>query len=442
MTTTGTWCPGPGSTSGAVLRDMIVNSKVITPPPQDSWQRIDSSLPSFRLPRLSLEDCPTTHRFDSKWEECVLCPRGFVKSPLQGTECIQDVTTDDTWVWVLVGCGALLIVVGIPLALYLKSNWKTIRRLSVMEVTVVVSRKVAGCLALYEVDEAEVVIETEGHRLPKQLKASFGQLLGNLRAYKPYLPHACFAREEDEEHDIRRQSQTPAPEEVQVTRQSVSSTSQSVGSSRTPSIASRGSFCVSQINIKAKIKRARVSLVSSNVVGYLTTFPDLCGSEHAEWMAGDVELWVTGVGQAKGVVDTVAGDRRSASFNGRKPCANHAIAAVGVAFNRPSPGAAMSAGVVTGPVVSGDFGGSSLVRYMVLGSLTSFLSQVERIARQWNCTVLASQEAYGAAEFQWDGVLKGAVTYKKWSNAANRLFSIVEYKGIKNQDNEEWMYQL
>eukprot|EP00756_Hemistasia_phaeocysticola_P033675 Hpha_TRINITY_DN16476_c5_g2::TRINITY_DN16476_c5_g2_i1::g.160566::m.160566 len=60
-----------------------------------------------------------------------------------------------------------------------------------IESTVTVSEEVAEALAMYDVDAAERAI-AEDEDLPPKLKASFRQLLANLRSYRAYLPHSCL----------------------------------------------------------------------------------------------------------------------------------------------------------------------------------------------------------------------------------------------------------
>eukprot|EP00756_Hemistasia_phaeocysticola_P007590 Hpha_TRINITY_DN14328_c0_g1::TRINITY_DN14328_c0_g1_i1::g.87198::m.87198 len=278
----------------------------------------------------------------------------------------------------------------------------------------------------------------------------------NLKAYKPYLPQYVLADGEEEEREPTKAEDGGVgmfEPEIE-TRQSIRSQPSSPrGSAASSSIVSTVSSVVKTLTKSstelglviraARVGKARVSLVSSNVVGYLKAH-DLSGglgvSLHLEWMMLDVEKWVGSVTYGKGVVDIVSGDRRSASFNARHQCAMHAAAAVGVAFNRSSENLVVSSGVVTGYAVCGDFGSISLMRFMILGSVASFLPHVERVARRWNCRVLVSQETYGDTALMWDGLLIGAVVYKKMREAPNRLFSITEHKGVQPQENTEWMY--
>eukprot|EP00756_Hemistasia_phaeocysticola_P015610 Hpha_TRINITY_DN15423_c5_g3::TRINITY_DN15423_c5_g3_i1::g.174643::m.174643 len=177
----------------SLIIGMILHLKTFTPATPPSWVRINSKEPSFLLPRLTASDCLPSTYFDSEWEECAECPPGGggqVGCPLPPVDAGH-------WRWVLVGCAVFLVVIGIPVGCYIKMNWRKVRRLTVMEVTVMVARDIASALSTYQVDAAELVLEEEGAVLPLELSKSFLQLLQNLRMYKPYLPQSCLVREDD-----------------------------------------------------------------------------------------------------------------------------------------------------------------------------------------------------------------------------------------------------
>eukprot|EP00756_Hemistasia_phaeocysticola_P000072 Hpha_TRINITY_DN10052_c0_g3::TRINITY_DN10052_c0_g3_i1::g.83848::m.83848 len=124
-------------------------------------------------------------------------------------------------------------------------------------------------------------------------------------------------------------------------------------------------------------------------------------------MNDDVEEWVVSVGSNRGVVDMVSGDRRSASFNARFQCVGHGCAAINVAFKRSSGDIErVSNGIVSGRGFSGDFGSSSLMRFMVIGPVACFVPHLERVARKWGCRRLINDALYGEAEHAWDALLQ------------------------------------
>eukprot|EP00756_Hemistasia_phaeocysticola_P034245 Hpha_TRINITY_DN16512_c3_g3::TRINITY_DN16512_c3_g3_i1::g.134788::m.134788 len=268
----------------------------------------------------------------------------------------------------------------------------------------------------------------------KSMQKSFRKMVANLIEFRSYMPQSVLVLDDTSE----------GADESTLNRHASWNSKQSTGSAADADEGSQSTNVSQQEvkRIKAVLKKARVTLVSSNVVGYLSHHNDFAGHSHTDWMAADVAQWVQCVGDVKGLVDTVSGDRRSASFNARQSCASHAPKAISVAFSRSTPGMRVSSGVATGQAVCGDFGSASLIRFMILGTLPSVVLLLERVARQWNCSVLVTQEAYGDSEFEWDGLLKGCVIYSKRSKTSSRLFSIIGHKEVGVQDNDEWMYQM
>eukprot|EP00756_Hemistasia_phaeocysticola_P048138 Hpha_TRINITY_DN22579_c0_g1::TRINITY_DN22579_c0_g1_i1::g.185091::m.185091 len=196
--------------------------------------------------------------------------------------------------------------------------------------------------------------------------------------------------------------------------------------------------------------RRRVSLLSANRLGTMRLEEGFTEAEHAEWLADDVQEWVQIVSRVKGIVDYVGGDRRSASFNARQACESHSTAAV-MALSAYSDAAAHSGEqsysglrvtgcVVSGDAVCGDFGSIFMMRFMVLGPLTSSLAPFERAAAAWCVPVLADADAHERAQYHWEGLLLGAVVYQKRGPRPKNMFSM---KGRRPKvEAAEWMYEM
>eukprot|EP00756_Hemistasia_phaeocysticola_P020367 Hpha_TRINITY_DN15716_c1_g1::TRINITY_DN15716_c1_g1_i1::g.37684::m.37684 len=97
-----------------------------------------------------------------------------------------------------------------------------------------------------------------------------------------------------------------------------------------------------------------------------------------------------------------------------------------------------------GQAICGDFGSASVLRFMVLGAVSSSLHPLERIAAQWRTQVLADDEAYSSSCYNWAGQLLGAVFMpKRRSGAPLRLYSMTSRREAARADvPAEWMYQL
>eukprot|EP00756_Hemistasia_phaeocysticola_P016337 Hpha_TRINITY_DN15469_c4_g2::TRINITY_DN15469_c4_g2_i1::g.174571::m.174571 len=279
------------------------------------------------------------------------------------------------------------------------------RQIRRVNASVGVAAQVTAALARYDVDVAEDAI-TSGKDLPSELAESLLQLLFNLRCYKAYLPHSCLVAAQQHNTDdtsLSRQSDLPAQPAAAAEAARPSgglallafSTYSDEGSSRTPSIKSEASATPTTTTsismLRAVAHRRRVSVAGGNMRGYLVTHEDMAGEAHAEWMSSDVERWCAGVLASKGVVDLIGGDHRYASFNARQRCPEHASAGVEVLWCRGH--GAYTGCVVTGQAVCGDFGSSSVLRYMILGNVASSLQPLERLAAKWRTKVLADGEA-------------------------------------------------
>eukprot|EP00756_Hemistasia_phaeocysticola_P012914 Hpha_TRINITY_DN15236_c4_g3::TRINITY_DN15236_c4_g3_i1::g.65451::m.65451 len=317
--------------------------------------------------------------------------------------------------------------------------------------SVEVAGEIAAALGRYDVDVAEEAIE-RGKDLPEELSDSFRPLLSNLRLYKAYLPHSCL---------VQNASSALAPGEEQPSesgsehREALLFTKNNSQDSLFPddnasSASSIRGNGIETRELKAAPRRGRVSLAAGNRIGYLSSVSDQFGELNADWIATDVEHWCMAVVDLKGVVDLMGGDRRYASFNARQGCYNHAAAAVGALSCRADQqqheafanDALWSGCVVTGQAVCGDFGSTSVLRFMVLGALSSSLHPLERTAARWQIKVLADGEAFSCACFTWEGELLGSVFLRKRGQKPVNLYAMGSRKSTEGTNVEEWMYVL
>eukprot|EP00756_Hemistasia_phaeocysticola_P033668 Hpha_TRINITY_DN16476_c5_g1::TRINITY_DN16476_c5_g1_i1::g.160556::m.160556 len=338
---------------------------------------------------------------------------------------------------VVFGCVCLIFLVDFYLTRGFASSLRF--QLRSIESSVLVSEDVAAALANYDVDTADTAI-AKGENLPPKLKASYGRLLCNLRSYRAYLPHSCLVQHtshEDEEGAEDDETPRPSIPSLPLSEDSRDSTASGFASHASSTSETFGRTS----SLKVDKKRCRASLAAGNMVGYLTNMGDLDGWSHDTWMRDDVEKWCSTVVALKGVVDLIGGDRRFASFNARQGCMGHASAALEALWSR-GEGGEWSGCVVTGQAVCGDYGSSSVLRFMVLGRTPSSLYPLERIAAQWRIKALADAEAYSAACYTWDGKVLGAVFVAKRSEKPLFLYNMTSRRQQGGGGAEEWMYEL
>eukprot|EP00756_Hemistasia_phaeocysticola_P034336 Hpha_TRINITY_DN16516_c1_g2::TRINITY_DN16516_c1_g2_i1::g.136667::m.136667 len=399
-----------------------------------------------------------------------------------------------------------LAVIGFVFLLdfYLTRNFASSLRtqLATVRSAVDVAADVADALARYDIDEAESVIANG--ELPSQLYVSYMQLLQNLSSYKPYLPHSCLVQDEaparQQRKSLVRFSQSHRTgghrgsesgwrvEDVSLLRSVAGSNpfanSMETGHYKTnsscpsrppmsPTESDDASDLVGSLNSsframgasgirpmggsitrRAPPRRKIVTLVCTNRVGYAGDGNDqYLEAAHAEWITKDVDHWCTAVQANKGVVDLVAGDRRYASYNARQPSEGHSVAALRTLFNFCPEDEGKesrfdrletSSCAVSGHAVCGDFGCTSMMRFMTLGSAPSTLQPLERAAAAWKVRVLVDGDSFERTQFVWEGRLLGAVFSVK-RNKTFRLYSMGQPKRggqRSSQAPEEWMYEL
>eukprot|EP00756_Hemistasia_phaeocysticola_P034194 Hpha_TRINITY_DN16509_c1_g9::TRINITY_DN16509_c1_g9_i1::g.135381::m.135381 len=328
------------------------------------------------------------------------------------------------------------------------------RQLRRVQSSVNVAANIAAALAKYDVDVAEDAVN-DGSDLPEELSQSFNTLISILRSYKAYLPHSVLVSPHPSRTSAASPSTTAGWRSRLTSAQDCDSNVSSDSRVQTPRteptpraeqpvpIFEHSNPEYHLTSLRATPRRIRVSLAVGNALGFLTLADDLAGQANADWMAADVEQWCSRVVDVMGVVDWISGDRREASFNARQACFAHSSAAMEVLSSRGQ--GHWSGCVVTGQVVCGDFGSVSVLRFMVLGGLSSSLHPIERIAAQWRIKVMADNEAYSSACYNWDGELLGAVFMFKRGNMPIRLYSIRSPRQRGEEGTEqsrEWMYEL
>eukprot|EP01065_Artemidia_motanka_P033259 TRINITY_DN4022_c2_g1_i1.p1 TRINITY_DN4022_c2_g1~~TRINITY_DN4022_c2_g1_i1.p1 ORF type:complete len:601 (+),score=186.03 TRINITY_DN4022_c2_g1_i1:82-1884(+) len=308
-------------------------------------------------------------------------------------------------------------------------------QLAMVKASVSVSQRVATQLCRYDVDEASAVVKSEGHALPPELELSFTTLLQNLRAYRPYLPQSVLVEQEEESG-----AEPPEPTESDAARTSRSP--EDASESRTQASGSR-SFIFSNstslvVALVPKVKA--VTVVCLNHVGFLTA---LTRETVPAWQAADIASFSDSVLQQDGVVGSVDGDHRFASFNAVRYCPRHVHRALLAVFSArlcADDGGRTTAAVVSGSGLCGDFGSSLLQSFMVIGPISSLLMVIDRLAGRWGGQVLLNGRAQQDAATHWRCGLRGAIVYAKLGSVKPER--VYEGLGERAAVNEEWMYVL
>eukprot|EP00756_Hemistasia_phaeocysticola_P002994 Hpha_TRINITY_DN12002_c0_g1::TRINITY_DN12002_c0_g1_i1::g.141127::m.141127 len=203
----------------------------------------------------------------------------------------------------------------------------------------------------------------------------------------------------------------------------------------------------------------RVTLLSSNRVGFTAAVSERGQDWVEDFLRRDVEQWVRITSEAKGTIDLISGDRRLISFNAVKTTHGHATVGVGVAMQGRLQGAASNLGtplydmpefpwgtvtcaIVSGKALCGDFGGESMLRFMNLGKMAVSLHVVERISTEWLSGVLVDDSVCDHAQYGFETRLLGAIIYTKRAPDPIRLWQITEQRRRNGVSEGEWMYEL
>eukprot|EP01062_Namystynia_karyoxenos_P001666 TRINITY_DN1056_c0_g2_i2.p1 TRINITY_DN1056_c0_g2~~TRINITY_DN1056_c0_g2_i2.p1 ORF type:complete len:702 (+),score=153.09 TRINITY_DN1056_c0_g2_i2:85-2106(+) len=330
-------------------------------------------------------------------------------------------------------------------------------------------------LSAYQVGKAQEVVDESSQALPPELRSSFLALIANLTTYKPFLPQSCLPDEGpagSAEHlassvsDSRARGHSPGSAAYPAHGSRIMDASSSPGRVRASGSRENSSHLsdselsgsllsdggIQKGAIQAVPARVRVTCISTNMCGFLSWL-HLQGVQAAEeLLRSEIELFADAATQFRGVVDALSGDHFRASFNSARFCASHRQQAVrsAFAFNRRLGGGGDTAAnlkrtsaVCSGAAVCGDFGGATIVRYMIVGGVFNLLGVLERAAATWGIGVLVDPNVGADINDTWRLRLLGCATFPK--QGERREFNLWETDGERASGAagaEEWMYEL
>eukprot|EP01062_Namystynia_karyoxenos_P054927 TRINITY_DN4554_c0_g1_i1.p1 TRINITY_DN4554_c0_g1~~TRINITY_DN4554_c0_g1_i1.p1 ORF type:complete len:694 (+),score=169.07 TRINITY_DN4554_c0_g1_i1:103-2184(+) len=367
----------------------------------------------------------------------------------------------------------------------------------VMQLSQQVAATLAVLLSRYEVSEAQRIMESEEcDKLPPELRAAFVDLLINLQSYKPYLPQHCLPDDlasnrpsggtdaidaaerstatEDSDHTVSTEGIgecNPAAHEKMPHAATADVAALPIATSalRTPG-ANSSFFSVSMLRggssrsfrsgpgsgaILAVPVQQRVSCLCANRRGFLRYAAAQGASGVAELLQSEIDRFAARAAECKAVVDQLSGDHFRASLNAARPCITHRPSAVRCAagFARGTegsrtgtdPGACtVTSAVCSGTVICGDFGCTSIVRFMVIGELHNMLTATERFAAAWGVGVLMDGLTHSDVTDVWCCRLRGATVYPKLGGGEGYVWEAERERGRTrgSAGPAEWMYEL
>eukprot|EP01062_Namystynia_karyoxenos_P031982 TRINITY_DN23654_c0_g1_i1.p1 TRINITY_DN23654_c0_g1~~TRINITY_DN23654_c0_g1_i1.p1 ORF type:complete len:680 (+),score=186.57 TRINITY_DN23654_c0_g1_i1:102-2141(+) len=358
----------------------------------------------------------------------------------------------------------------------------------VMKVSQEVTETLAALLSRYEVELAQAAVEDErSESLPPALRESFRQLVANLTSYKPFLPQSCLPREREMEEEggsyilSPGTSATPRPNlDADLLRQHTLSSSESHRISGVPEDVSPANspraagvqHAVTPLSplrsssmraVLSAVQRSRVSCLCTNHRGFLSQIEGQELESVTEWVGGEVGYFTSCTNALRGVVDRLCGDHFLSSFNAARRCATHRVSAARCAdaYSQKDPGscvikrvsdrrestlhAEVTTAVCTGTCICGDFGNSTIVRFMIIGQVPNHLSFIERLAANWKVRVLVDSCTHGDLADTWRCRLRCSALWIKQGVSRSLLWELDgERLGQcgERDSPQEWMYEL
>ena len=280
------------------------------------------------------------------------------------------------------------------------------------------------------------------------LQTHFGTLVSNLKMYRPFLPPSCLPGTEEDPNELETEADMShgrtrsARSEVTRTRtQGFEKSSVVLTSSRQsdPSSETARNMGAARLGISA-LTSSQVVVLSSNVVGFRKAYsPATLPETHAEYL----EKVLACVQTRKGVAEPFCGDRVTVSWNGSIPSAFHTsqlrateaalqIAAVSFAQCKTV------VGVTGGQALCGVLGTHSMRRYSLIGDIVGKAAVLMNLNKFFNSTILIDETLHDMVGYSVDLLFKDRLARAK----SRKRMKVWEVTGMKNVQEDEWMYQL
>eukprot|EP01065_Artemidia_motanka_P047386 TRINITY_DN7420_c0_g1_i7.p1 TRINITY_DN7420_c0_g1~~TRINITY_DN7420_c0_g1_i7.p1 ORF type:complete len:601 (+),score=110.00 TRINITY_DN7420_c0_g1_i7:48-1850(+) len=337
-----------------------------------------------------------------------------------------------------------LIYIGAVQSLSRTFSVNVTKQLNLVKASVQVTQRVTVALSRYEVDSAALLVNSsEGEKLPPELRESLTVLLSNLNTYKAYLPQSCLmqgAADSDSGCSGRSKASVTDPRPAPGDSESSEPSPKKVASSDVvlPTVVS------TKVGPKAK----RLSLLCCCREDFLSFVRDAAVPEIESALALDVGIFCSSVTECGGVVDLMSGEHGFASFNASRPCTRHAhkalIAKDGVDQRRSAGGRPMDLvrfAAASGSAICGDFGSTTMQRFMVLGRISSVLLVIEKLSAEWKLHSAVNDAVYDDTRMHWRHTPAGAwFMVKLGPQSMNRVYEVGEQIAVHHE--KERMYQL
>ncbi|KAJ9466846.1 hypothetical protein DIPPA_01972 [Diplonema papillatum] len=328
-----------------------------------------------------------------------------------------------------------------------------------MQRSVTAAETIATHLASFSLGEADTSLDALAESIPQELYVALYKLLGNLRAYEPFLPQSVLPFGElDNDPDSASSSPTSGAIKSPGTK-SLGSKSISLTASRTQSLSHSARSAstlhdgpTTQIHSLVAVKSTDVSLRAVTLLAVnLADSLSLVGKSKNPQAFRDAQRTLLNASlraaqEARGLVESFMGDRITSSWNASRTCVAHrdravsAACAVTEAMRTSTSRVTVHCAVASGEAWCGNMGTETFMRYNFVGAVYSFAHDLVRVATDWRMPILIDSRVQRdvAMSYTTRVVLEPVVFPKRGDE---KLTVLWEVTGANTGDlGEEWMY--
>eukprot|EP01060_Flectonema_neradi_P006090 TRINITY_DN14067_c0_g1_i2.p1 TRINITY_DN14067_c0_g1~~TRINITY_DN14067_c0_g1_i2.p1 ORF type:complete len:1619 (+),score=307.88 TRINITY_DN14067_c0_g1_i2:83-4858(+) len=263
-------------------------------------------------------------------------------------------------------------------------------------------------------------------------------MVRNLKEYKSYMPATLLINEDDSDSESELTDIETKKDEQNSDKKS------QVSRSTRSKISSRSSVKFDLTDVRAgmqvSLTQRKVGLAVVNVVDF-HSIPD---REQIEVHQSFLNAILAATGSCKGLPDTFAGDRMLISFNAAKPCAAYRPSVLKFLMHVKEIACGKlrtSTGAVVGNIRCGNIGVDRMKHYTCLSHIVTLAYTLERFSKVLKQTNVVDEALAGDASYKYDSRIVGWIYFPKLNQDKKfRLTTVMNSR--KEQDNEEWMYQL
>eukprot|EP01065_Artemidia_motanka_P022432 TRINITY_DN26628_c0_g1_i1.p1 TRINITY_DN26628_c0_g1~~TRINITY_DN26628_c0_g1_i1.p1 ORF type:complete len:1033 (+),score=247.08 TRINITY_DN26628_c0_g1_i1:56-3100(+) len=430
--------------------DMILEQVNFTPAPADTYQRLNDPRPRWWLPSLQAANCSVTQRFDEQWAHCVECPLGFAQNPSHPQSCIAVSESERRgWLWAVLAVGAMVVVVGAPVGWHYSRSWRRLRHLRSANV---IATNVAKSIASLRLEEVSYIKEIPN---PNELQKAFAEIIRILLEYRSFLPLSLRVDDSLQRGDLRSAadlesvtSDTSLGRTIGEKRFSVSCrvvTPPDSSSERSARSEKHRTGTMSPAISEKDLVSRKVTVLWVGVQNFHKHFLPSGGPAGFSLVVDEV---VGTVISCKGLLDHMSGDRFMCTFGGTRACGSQGAAAgaaaLAISSSLPLAGSMGSApfeGIDTGVCKVGTLGNTQVRKFTVIGTTVNIAFACSRMATSYRAPILVGMRFFEEMNVQLEH--RARAIWETWKFSARGLYAVYQLLGTrKEQNNEEWMYQL